>query len=84
MPVKVIPRAGKNEIVGWLGDALKVRIAAAPTDGRANDALETFLAGEIGLKRNQVRIVAGRGSQRKVVEIHGMDRAELERRLGKA
>ena len=42
--VKVVPRAAKDEIVGWLEDALKVRVQAPPQDGRANRALEVLLA----------------------------------------
>ena len=37
--VKVVPRASRDEVVGWLGDRLKIKIAAPPQDGRANDAL---------------------------------------------
>src|SRR5690606_13091128 len=44
LSVKVVPRASRDEIVGWLGDRLKVKIAAPPQDGRANAALEAFLA----------------------------------------
>src|SRR5690554_3006126 len=47
--VKVVPRASRDEVVGWLGDRLKIKIAAPPQDGRANDALEAFLAERLGL-----------------------------------
>ncbi|HEX6998101.1 MAG TPA: DUF167 domain-containing protein [Gammaproteobacteria bacterium] len=78
--MKVVPRASRSEVAGWAGDALRVRVAAVPTDGRANDALEEFLARWLGLKRAQVRVVAGHASRRKLLEIDGIDRAELERR----
>jgi uncharacterized protein YggU (UPF0235/DUF167 family) len=80
--VKVVPRAARDEIVGWLDGALKVRIAAVPEGGRANGALETLLAAALGLKKSAVRVAAGHGAQRKRVEIDGLDRAEIERRLG--
>jgi uncharacterized protein YggU (UPF0235/DUF167 family) len=80
--VKVVPRAARDEIVGWLDGALKVRIAAVPEGGRANVALETLLAKALSLKKSAVRIAAGHGAQRKRVEIDGLDRAEIERRLG--
>ena len=79
--VKAVPRAARDEIVGWLGGALKIRVAAAPEDGRANAALETLLAAALGLGKSAVRVAAGHGSARKRVEIDGIDRAELERRL---
>ena len=82
--VKAVPRAARDEIVGWLDGALKIRIAAPPADGRANAALETLLAATLGLRRSAVRVAAGHGSARKRVEIDGIDRADLERRLAAA
>ena len=80
--VKVVPRAASDGIVGWLGGALKVRVAAPPQDGRANAALERLLATALALKPGAVRVAAGHGSARKRVEIVGLDRAEIGRRLG--
>lgn len=82
LPVKVVPRAAKSEIVGWLNGALKIRVAAVPQDGRANDALETLLADALGVRRTAVRVASGHGSSRKLVAIEGLDRAEIDRRLG--
>ncbi len=82
--VKAVPRAARDEIVGWLGDALKVRVAAPPQDGRANAALESLLAAALGLRRGAVRVAAGHGAARKRVEIDGLDRGEIERRLAAA
>jgi uncharacterized protein YggU (UPF0235/DUF167 family) len=79
--VKAVPRAARDEIVGWLDGALKIRVAAAPQDGRANAALEALLAATLGLRKSAVRVAAGHGSPRKRVEIDGVDRAEIERRL---
>ena len=80
--VKVVPRAAKDEIVGWLEGALKIRIQAPPEDGRANRALEELLAGALGLKKNAVTVAAGRSSARKRVEVVGLTRDEIVRRLG--
>ena len=80
--VKVVPRAGKDEIVGWLEGALKIRIQAPPEDGRANRALEELLAGALGLKKNAVTVAAGWSSSRKRVEVVGLTRDEIVRRLG--
>ena len=80
--VKVVPRAAKDEIVGWLEGALKIRIQAPPEDGRANRALEELLAEALGLKKNAVTVATGRSSARKCVEVVGLTRDEIVRRLG--
>ncbi|HSC14619.1 MAG TPA: DUF167 domain-containing protein [Gammaproteobacteria bacterium] len=80
--VKVVPRAAKDEIVGWLAGALKVRVQAPPEDGRANRALETLLAEALRLKKNAVTVVGGRSSARKRVAIAGLTHDEIVRRLG--
>jgi uncharacterized protein (TIGR00251 family) len=80
--VKVVPRAAKNEIVGWLDGALKVRVAAPPEDGRANRALEKLLADALRLKKNAVTVTGGKSSARKHVAIAGLPREEIVRRLG--
>jgi len=81
LPIKAVPRAARDEVVGWLDGALKVRLAAVPQDGRANAALEALLARLLGLRKSAVRVVAGHASPRKRVEIDGLDRAEIDRRL---
>ena len=80
--VKVVPRAAKDEIIGWLEGVLKVRVQAPPEDGRANRALEALLAEALGLKKNAVTVAAGRSSARKRVEVAGLARDEIVRRLG--
>src|SRR5207244_1089860 len=57
--VKAIPNAPRNEIVGWLGEALKVKVHAPPLEGRANDELCEFLADTLGLPRRAVTLVRG-------------------------
>jgi uncharacterized protein (TIGR00251 family) len=79
-----VPRAAQDEIVGWLDGALKVRVQAPPEDGRANRALEELLAEALGLKKNAVTVAAGRSSARKRVEVAGLTRDEIVRRLGGA
>ncbi len=78
LAVKVVPRASASEIAGWLpGEVLKVRVAAVPADGAANAALEKLLAETLGVRRAQVRVVAGHAATRKIVEIEGIDRDRL-------
>lgn len=80
--VVVSPGARRSELVGRQGDAWKVRVAAAPERGRANDALCSLLAKALGVPAGDVSVVAGASSRRKVVEVAGVEPAELERRLG--
>ena len=80
--VHVQPRARQTEIVGWHGDAIKIRVAAPPADGAANDELVRYLAQRLELPRNQVRLVSGTTGRRKRVEITGVDPGWLAVRLG--
>jgi uncharacterized protein len=57
-------------------------VAAAPERGKANAALVDLLAGALGVPRARIRVVGGQAARRKVVEIEGIDAAEIERRLG--
>ena len=77
----VSPGAKRSEIVGTHGDGWKVRVAAAPERGRANDDLLTLLGAALGAP---VRIVGGRTGRRKVVEVEGLTEEEAGRRLGAA
>ncbi len=78
LAIKAIPNAPRNEVVGWLGDALKVKVHAPPLDGRANDELCAFLAAEFGLPRRAVSVLRGDTSRQKVVRIDGLSLAEVK------
>jgi uncharacterized protein (TIGR00251 family) len=68
--VKVIPRSAKSEVTGRMADGtLRVRIAAAPEKGQANEALIALLADHFGVPRSAVTIATGRGTPRKLVRI---------------
>ena len=82
LQLKVVPGASRSEIAGWLGEALRVRVAAPAERGKANAAVLAVLSECLMLPREQVRLVAGGSSQRKVVEITGLELAEIHRRLG--
>jgi uncharacterized protein (TIGR00251 family) len=79
--LRVSPGASRTEIVGRHGDGWKVRVTAAAERGRANDAVVRLLADTLGVPPDAVCLVAGRTSRDKVVEISGLDRAEVRRRL---
>jgi uncharacterized protein (TIGR00251 family) len=70
--IRVIPRAGKSGIAGTRGDALLVRLHAAPVDGAANAELIEVLADALGVPRRAVSIVAGERSRHKRVRIEGV------------
>jgi uncharacterized protein len=82
--LRVTPGAASAGIVGRHGDAWKVRVTAAPENGRANDAVVRLLAELFDVARDDVTIVAGHGSRDKVVELAGIDGDEAERRLDAA
>jgi hypothetical protein len=82
LPVKVIPGAPRSQVVGWLGEAAKVKVQAPPLEGRANEALLRFLAEELDLPPRCVELVRGDTSRQKLVRITGLERAEACRRLG--
>jgi uncharacterized protein (TIGR00251 family) len=82
LALKVIPNAPRNEILGRLGDAIKVKIHAPPVEGRANDALCDYLAERLGLPRRAVTVMRGDTSRLKVVRIDGLNTGEALSRLG--
>ncbi len=70
--VLVQPRAARSMTAGIHDGCWKIRIAAPPVDGAANDALIEFLAERLGIAKARVRIAAGAGARRKTVEIDGV------------
>lgn len=79
--VRARPGASKTGIVGFRNGALVVRIAAPPERGRANQALLDFLASVLGLKRRDLRLVAGERGRDKIIEVTGLTPEEVSRRL---
>lgn len=69
--IYVQPGAKRTEIVGFYGDALKIRLASPPIDGRANDALLNFVAQLFDVPRRQVELIRGDKSRHKKVAITG-------------
>lgn len=82
--LRVSPGASRSSVVGRHGDAWKVRVAAAPERGRANDELVSLLSARLHLPRPDVRVVSGLGARDKVVELDGITVEEAERRLAAA
>jgi uncharacterized protein len=82
--LRVSPGAARAGVVGRHGEAWKVRVAAAPEQGRANDALVRLLAETLAIPRAAVTVVSGRGGRDKIVELTGIDPSQIERRLSSA
>lgn len=76
-----MPNAPRSTVVGWLGDALKVKVHAPALEGRANEELCEFLADTLQVPRRAVTLLRGDKSRQKVVRIDGLDLAETKRRL---
>ncbi len=71
LTLHIQPGAKKTEFAGLHGDALKIRLAAPPVDGKANEALVRFVAETLGLARTAVELKSGQTSRRKVLEVRG-------------
>ena len=76
-PVRVQPRASKDEIAGAMGGALKVRLRAPAVEGRANEALCEFVAELLKTPKSAVRILSGERSRIKRVEIRGIHEQQV-------
>ena len=61
------PGAKKSAVAGLHGDALKIRVAAPPVEGKANQALIAFVASTLGLPKRAVSIVKGESSREKLL-----------------
>jgi len=80
--VRVHPGARRPGLAGRLADgSIKLAVAEPAEAGRANRAVESLLAGLLGVERSRVRVVAGAGSRLKQIEIDGLAPAEIERRV---
>jgi uncharacterized protein len=78
LPVHIVPKSSKNEVVGWVAaadgkQALKVKIAAVPEDGKANRELIRFLAKTWKLAPSAITLARGEHSRHKLLNINGID-----------
>ena len=82
--MQITPNAKKTEVIGVLGDALKLKLQAQPIEGRANEALIKFLAGALSVSRSAVTITHGLTNKRKLIEVRSgvLTVEEVERLLG--
>lgn len=82
LAVRATPKGGRDAVDGWATDSsgrpyLKVRVSAVAADGQANAALIAFLAKTLRRPKSAVRIASGETARMKIVEIEGLDAADL-------
>jgi uncharacterized protein len=82
--LRVSPGANSAHVVGRHGEAWKVRVAAPPEGGSANEAVIRLLAETLSLPRDAVTLVSGHGARDKIVQLAGLDPTQIERRLSSA
>ena len=83
LAIKAVPNAApRSAVVGWLGEALKVKVHAPALEDRANDELCEFLADALALPRRAVTVLQGDKSRQKVLHVAGLTLAEVRVKLG--
>ncbi len=75
LSLHIQPGAKRTETAGLHGDALKIRLAAPPVDGKANDALIAFLAKTLSVPKSHVELISGQTSRAKRVRVSGVGAA---------
>jgi uncharacterized protein len=78
LPIRIQPRASKNEIVQMENGELKIRLTAPPVDGAANEALVRFLSELLSIAKSRVEIISGLTGRDKVIRIRGMRREVVD------
>jgi uncharacterized protein (TIGR00251 family) len=81
VPVRLQPRARRDEVVGERAGAIVIRVTAPPVDGKANAALCAFVARAAGVPPSRVSVVRGQTSRDKVVRVEGVDEELLKKAL---
>ena len=79
--LRVSPGATRAGVVGRHGEGWKIRVAARPEGGHANDDVVRLLADTLSVSRDAVTLVSGHGGRDKIVELTGIDSDPVERRL---
>ena len=81
LTVRVRPGAPRDEVVGFDGEVLRVKVRARPQEGQANAAMLRLLADTLGVRMSDLRLVRGRASRTKIVIVLGVGDAEVRRRI---
>ena len=80
--VHLTPKSGRDEVAGWRGGELSLRVTAAPEGGKANAAACALVAGALGVPKSAVRVVRGQTSRHKQLEVDGVGETELRTAFG--
>ena len=80
--VRVVPRSARNEVTALHGEALRIRLVAPPVDGKANQALRTFLAEQLEVSASSVEVVTGHVSRHKRVRVAGVPASAVRELIG--
>lgn len=81
LTLHIQPGAKKTEVCGLHGEALKIRLAAPPVDGKANEALIEFVARTLGVPKSRVTLVSGHTARAKRLHVAGVGAAAAESAL---
>lgn len=79
LAVHVAPKSGRDEVTGWSGAELSVRVTAPPEGGKANASVCRLIAARLGVPKSAVTVVRGESSRHKSLEIAGADEADVFR-----
>ncbi len=79
--VKAVPGSSRTAICGLLDEMVKIKVSAAPEKGKANKCLLDFLAKQLGVRKNAVKIVSGKGNPVKSVQVTGISVVQLLNKL---
>jgi hypothetical protein len=81
LDIKVTPNASRDQVVGWNGDILRIKVRSPALDGRANEAVCEFLSETLGLPRSGVALLRVATSRQKVIQISGLDGPAVRAKL---
>ncbi|MEI6561615.1 MAG: DUF167 domain-containing protein [Verrucomicrobiota bacterium] len=79
LTLQTTPNAPRSQIVGWVGERLKVKVKAPAVEGKANAELVRFLAEHFGVRPNAVTLLRGDTARLKTVRIEGIEAADVQR-----
>ena len=81
IPLRAYPNAARDEVLGFTDGVLRVKIAAPPVRGKANERLVAFFSQLLGISKGSVSVVRGHTSRNKLIAIDGLSRDDVMKRL---
>ena len=82
LKIHVTPRGSRNQVVGWRGGVLHIKLTAPPVEGAANAQLVQFMADVLGIRKRDIEIAGGERSREKMIIVRGMTADQIADRLG--